>query len=104
MKKWFVLMGSLMGVGFVASVYLWPRFLSLMLGERSPWISYLYTYGLGSLFFFITLFLIYTLRRSHKDWKKRDRYWVLVLMGLLSWGVILHATWIVVSIVFPFKG
>ena len=104
MKYKATLVQSLLGVGFIALVYFWPRYLSETLGEQSPWISYLYTYGLGVLFFIFTTFWIFSFPRLNPERRKRDRFWLFVLSGTLVFGMTLHGLWIWVAISYPFKG
>ena len=90
--------------GFVLFVYFWPRFLIKTLKEDSPWIGYLYTYGLGLLIFAFTGFMIFSFHSSYPEKRKQDRFWLLVLLGVLIFGMALHGAWIHLTVSYPFKG
>ncbi|MCY4513090.1 MAG: hypothetical protein OXB86_05325 [Bdellovibrionales bacterium] len=89
---------------FLATVYFWPRYLSEILGEQSPWISYLYTYGLGVLFFAFTTFWIFFSPSRNPKKRKQDTFWLFVLCGTLIYGMALHGFWIWFAVSYPFKG
>ena len=95
---------ALLGLGFIAAVYFWPRYLSETFGEQSPWISYLYTYGLGVLFFAFTTFWIFSLPSQNPKKRKQDTFWLVVLCGTLIFGITLHGLWIWFAVTYPFKG
>lgn len=95
---------SFLGVGFIAMVYFWPRYLMGTLGEQNPWISYLYTYGLGVLFFAFTTVWIFSFPSLNPDRRKRDLFWLFVFCGTLIFGITLHGLWIWAAISYPFKG
>ena len=90
--------------GFILFVYFWPRFLVRTLKEDSPWTGYLYTYGLGLCVFAVTAGVIFSFRSSYPEKRKQDGFWLLVLLGVLFFGMTLHGVWIYRSVTLPFKG
>ena len=87
----------------VSTIYFFPRFLVKNIGEHSPWISYIYTYGLGTLFFVSSLVFLLT-RRIHPRRKKQVRNFISILILMLLWGIFLHGSWILLALKIPFKG
>ena len=104
MKILKVLIQTLLGLMFIAAVYFWPRYLSETLGEKNPWMSYLYTYGLGILFFAFTVFWIFSSPSPNPKKQKQDRFWLFVFCGALGFGITLHGVWIWFAVSYPFKG
>ena len=98
LARWFL------GASFLGAVYFWPRYLSQTLGEDSPWISYLYTYGLGALFFALTVLWIFSFPSGYSEKRKQDGFWLFALCGALIFGMTLHGIWIYLSVSLPFKG
>jgi len=84
-------------------VYGYPRFLSLLLGEKNIWISYLYTYGMGLLFFSLTVIWIFT--RSYKNHlrKKQEIQWLILICCCLMFVFTLHGLWIFTAGQIPVK-
>ena len=104
MKLTFVkFVGTLFVIGiFTAFAYFYPRFLVSSLGESSPWISYLYTYGMGFIFFSSSLIFIFT--RSIQDLRRRrEFYWLIVISVGFVFMFFCHGLWIYLAIHFPIK-
>ena len=83
--------------------YWYPRFLASLLGEKSPWISYLYTYGIGSVFFFLSLAWIFTRRGVHSLRRKEELYWLIAIMASFLFLFSFHGLWIFLATNFPIK-
>lgn len=83
--------------------YYYPRFLSSQLGEDSIWISYLYTYGLGSLFFILSAVWIFTRANVNPERKKQEIQWLIAISCSLTFMFIVHGLWIFLAGEFPIK-
>jgi len=83
-------------------VYYYPRYLVKYFGENSPWIGYLYTYGMGALIFFLSVIWIFTRKKSHLR-QKEEIFWFIILFFGLMFSFIMHGFWILWSIGFPTK-
>ena len=88
---------------FISLTYFLPRFLVTTLGEHNPWISYLYTYIIGTVFYITSVFFIFT-RKVHPRRRKQVNTFIIILTALLLWGICLHGSWIYLALAFPFKG
>ena len=101
LKKIFI-SSSLLTV-ITAFAYQYPRSLVSLLGENSPWISYLYTYGMGFIVFLLSLFWIGTRKKIDPQRRKQERVWIIAISCgfLLMFG--LHGLWIFLAIDFPVK-
>ena len=86
----------------VAFSYIYPRFLVDKLGENSPWISYLYTYGMGFIVFAGSLAFIFTRKRDVLR-KKQELYWLLAIVSGFFLMFFCHGLWIYSAIHFPVK-
>ncbi|MCY4321288.1 MAG: hypothetical protein OXC37_02640 [Bdellovibrionaceae bacterium] len=86
----------------IAFCYAYPRFLAFKLGENSPWISYLYTYGMGVIVFVSSLVFIFT-RQIEPLRKKQELYWLIALVYGLFFMFFLHGFWIYSAIHLPIK-
>ena len=90
-------------VGFaVAFSYIYPRFLVDRLGENSPWISYLYTYGMGFVVFSSSLVFIFT-REMDILRKKQELYWLSAIVFGFLLMFFCHGLWIYSAVHFPVK-
>lgn len=86
-----------------ACAYAWPRFLAFYFGEDSPWISWLYTYGMGLLVFLLNAAGIFSRKGTQKERRKRELKWLAVLSLGLVFMFLLHGFWIFAAIYFPQK-
>ena len=105
-RRIFKILSGFVFVAFVISfVFIFPRFLVKMSpeGVNNPWISYTYTYGLGTLFFLFSLFLILT-KKIHPKRKRQVKLFILILTLMLLWGLFFHGFWTFMSLQYPFKG
>ena len=82
--------------------YIYPRFLAVQLGENSPWISYLYTYGMGFIVFSSSLLLIFT-RKIDPLRRKQELYWLTAIMVGFFFMFFCHGLWIYLAVHFPVK-
>ena len=90
-------------IGFaVAFAYVYPRFLASQLGENSPWISYLYTYGMGFIVFLSSLVFIFT-RQIDSQRRKEELYWLTAVVCGFLFMFFCHGLWIYSAIRFPVK-
>ena len=87
----------------ISVVYFLPRFLVKTIGEQSPWISYIYTYGLGSFFFISSLILLLN-QKIHLRRRKQVKIFISIVTLMLLWGIVLHGSWIFLALKVPFKG
>jgi hypothetical protein len=93
----------MMAAFVLAITWLIPRFLVGWFGLESPWTSYLYKYLLGTVFFFVGVFLV--LKGGACNLKRpQDRYWFRFLILGLFWYISLHGLWILGALSVPFKG
>ena len=105
MRVWLSLFLSILLVAFVLCFsYFYPRFLVQLMSEDSPWISYLYTYGTGALFFAIGSFWIFTRRAIHNMRRKEEIRWLITILCGMTFMFCFHGLWIFLAIHFPFKG
>jgi hypothetical protein len=95
--------GGGLTVVLLAFIFIFPRIIISLLGEASPWTSYLYQYGFGLVFFLIGIYIIFK-SGSCKLGRGHDTFW----FGILIAGFILfsgaHAIWIVAALKIPFAG
>lgn len=84
--------------------YVFPRFLVSLLGEKSPWISYLYTYGMGLVFFLLSVIWIFTRTEVNPDRRQMEWFWFLAIFSGFLFMFCLHGLWIFISVGYPFKG
>ena len=90
-------------ISFVVSFsYFYPRFLVSQLGENSPWISYLYTYGMGFIVFAGSLIFIFT-RKIDSERRKEEFYWMIAIVSGFLFMFFCHGLWIYSAIHFPIK-
>ena len=87
----------------VATSYFLPRTLSQLIGESSPWISWLYTYILGFIFFVLSLVWIFTRKGINPKRRKQEFYWLLVFTTGLVLMFVIHGLWILMAIQYPIK-
>ena len=88
---------------FAGFAFVWPRALVRLLGEQSPWISYLYTYGMGLLVFSLNTVGIFSQKGAQKERRKRELKWLAVLAIGLVFMFLLHGFWILAALYFPQK-
>ena len=89
--------------GFVVVfAYAYPRFLISQLGENSPWISYLYTYGMGLIIFVGSLVFIFT-RQIDLQRRKEEFYWLFAIVCGFLFMFLCHGLWIYLAVHFPIK-
>ena len=88
---------------FAGFAYAWPRFLVLLLGEQSPWISWLYTYGMGLIVFLINTVWIFTRKETQKARRKRELKWLIALCLGLAFMFLFHGLWIFTGVYLPQK-
>ena len=102
-----VIKNSLLSVLILSFVfgfsYAYPRWLAGHLGEDSPWISYLYTYGAGLIFFLLSLIWIFTRRGIHPLRRQEEKHWLVAIVCGLLFMMFLHALWIFLASSFPVK-
>ena len=84
--------------------YGYPRLLVSRLGEDNPWISYLYTYGIGLIFFLLGLIWIFTRAGMNPQRRRQEIYWLIAIICGLIFMFSLHALWIFWAVRFPIKG
>lgn len=100
--KIFLLSFLLMTVVFVFS-YWYPRMLVSYLGEDSPWISYLYTYGMGFVFFVLSVWFIFTKKGVNPHRRRQEIYWLIAIFFGMACTYFLHSLWIFLAITLPFR-
>ena len=94
---------TLIIISFVlAFSYIYPRFLVSQLGENSPWVSYLYTYGMGFIVFAGSLFFIFT-RKIDSQRRKEEFFWLIAIASGFLFMFVCHGLWIYSAIRFPVK-
>ena len=81
--------------------YWYPRFLVAHLGEDSPWTSYFYTYGMGFVFFLLSLIWIFTRKKADPIRRRQDMSWLIVISCGFFFMFSLHALWIFLAVHFP---
>lgn len=84
-------------------IHFYPKAIIEALGEDSPWTSYLYMYGLGTVVFLTGLWVILG-NRSLQFGRGRDSYWFKVLIGGFFFFVTLHLVWILAALNIPYLG
>lgn len=83
--------------------YFYPRFLVAWLGENNIWVSFLYTYGTGLVFFLITIIWIFSRPKSLALRQALELRWLkFIILGFLCM-CILQAVWIFMSGQIPVK-
>lgn len=87
---------------FLFFSYWYPRFLTATLGEKSVWISYLYTYGMGGIVFSSSLIWIFTRKKNPLRQKEELQWLIAILLGFLL-IFSMHGLWIYLASVFPIK-
>lgn len=90
-----------LGFGFLA--YWYPRFLVSLLGEKSVWISYSYTYGMGGFVFVSSLIWIFTIKKQDLRQKEELRWLLALLLGFFTM-MAFHGLWTLWVSTLPFKG
>ena len=89
---------------FVFGLSYWlPRSLSAHFGENSPWTSYLYTYGMGLVFFLLSVIWIFSRKGMYPLRRKQEIYWLAAVVGGLIFIFSLHGLWIFTAVQFPIK-
>ncbi|MBC6415273.1 MAG: hypothetical protein GDA46_02660 [Bdellovibrionales bacterium] len=91
----FIVIGCILWIS-----YFYPRFLTLALGEKSPWISYLYIYGMGGVAFLLSLVWIFT-RKKDSLRQKEEFLWLIALILGFLFIFFVHGLWIYISIEYP---
>lgn len=67
------------------------------MGFERVWLPYLYLYGAGGLLFVVGLVMV--LRSEAFDRRRRrDRRWLIVLIGGFLWYAALHGGWILAAL------
>ncbi|MGI9549359.1 MAG: hypothetical protein ACR2M7_05260 [Bdellovibrionales bacterium] len=90
-------------VTFVTAViYYYPRYLVQTLGDKSPWLGFLYTYGLGFFLSSLSVLLIFTQKKSLLR-KKEENLWLMILFLGLLFYFLMQGFWIMWAIKFPLK-
>jgi len=87
---------------FIFFAYWYPRFLVSVFGEKSVWISYLYTYGMGGIVFGSSLIWIFNRKKNPFRQKEEFRWLLAILLGFL-FVFSFHGLWIYLAKVFPIK-
>ncbi len=92
----------------IGLVYYYPRYLVEILGEKSPWLSYLYTYGMGGLFFSFSLLFIFPesknlIRKNFFVMKPRQVLLLFLYLLVIIFFVQLYKNglWILLSLFLP---
>ena len=83
--------------------YIFPRFLVSLLGEKSLWISYFYTYGMGLIFFLLSVIWIFTREGADPDRRKSEWFWLLAILCGFLFMFCLHGLWIFIASNYPLK-
>ena len=90
--------------GFIAAfAYFFPRFLSAWLGEQSPFISWLYTYGMGFVFFVLTIALIWAKPVLDPLRRREELFWLMGIFSAMTFMFCMHGLWIYLAVHFPVK-
>ena len=89
--------------GVLAFVFAYPRLLVILLGESSPWTSYLYQYGFGLVFFLSGILLILK-TGACKFGRGHDNFWFGVLIAGFLVFAVGHAVWIWAALNMPYLG
>lgn len=87
----------------LAFIFIFPRIIISLLGEASPWTSYLYQYGFGLVFFLIGIYIIFK-SGSCKLGRGHDTFWFGVLIAGFIFFAGGHAIWILAALRVPFAG
>ena len=102
-----ILKNFLLSISFLTFIfsfsYWYPRFLVSFLGEKSSWISYLYTYGMGFIFFLLSVVWIFTRSEVDPMRKKSEIPWLIAICYGLVFMFLFHGLWIVIAETFPIK-
>jgi hypothetical protein len=93
----------LLVIAVLVFVFVFPRILIAWLGPGSPWTSYLYQYGLGSVTFLIGISLIKR-TGAYKKGRGHDDFWFKWLIAGFFIFAVLHAVWILLAVSIPVKG
>lgn len=93
----------LVAIAVLVFVFAFPRLLIVLLGPGSPWTSYLYQYGLGSVTFIIGINLIKR-TGAYKKGRGHDDFWFKWLMVGFFLFAVIHAVWILLALSIPVKG
>lgn len=81
-------------------IYSLPRYLTYAFSPENPWTSFLYTYSLGGLIFFVGIYII--LKFQACNFKiSSDRKWFYSMFLGFIYLMSLHAFWIYFSIQNP---
>ncbi len=89
-------------IPIIAIIYFYPRYLIKSFGEGSPWLGYLYTYGIGGIFFILSVLWIFTRQKSSLR-KREEFFWLLIVVCGLIFSFLMHGLWILLSLSFPMK-
>ena len=89
-------------IPIVLTIYYYPRYLVKTFGENSPWLGYLYTYGIGGILFILSLLWIFT-RPKDRLRKREELLWLLAISFGLIFSFSLHGLWILLSLSTPIK-
>ena len=84
--------------------YIFPRFLVSILGEKSLWVSYFYTYGMGLVFFLLSIVWIFTRSGVQPDRRKEEKLWLIAILCGFLFMFALHGLWIFIASNYPLKG
>ena len=95
-----VILSLIILFSLIGFCYAYPRFLASKLGEDSPWISYLYTYGMGLIVFIGSLAFILT-RQIDALRRKQELYWTTAIVCGFLVTFSCHGIWIYFSVRFP---
>lgn len=87
----------------LAFIYFFPRAIVSLFGQESPWSSYFYQYGLGSLFF-VTGIILITKTKGLRVSRGHDRKWLRYMWVGLACYAAIHAWWILLALHYPVKG
>lgn len=97
------LRNSLIIAGLLAFVFFFPRVIIRLWGAGNPWTSYFYQYGLGLVFFLIGLWVILS-SGACVPGRGRDTFWLGILIAGFIFLAVVHALWIWISLVVPYRG
>ena len=96
-KKLKIIIFTLFIIFLFAFTYLFPRFIIDNFDKASPWASYLYQYGFGTITFLIGMFVILK-TKSLQLKRKTDFYWFKwLIFGFLVYSLG-HLFWILAAI------
>ncbi len=83
--------------------YWYPRSLADLLGEKSLWISFFYTYGMGFVFFSLSILWIFTRQGINPMRRREELFWLIAICCGFTFMFSCHALWIFLAENLPLK-